>query len=108
MSLLGAFAPKNGAARRRRRARAVCVVGTTRAALFATGAAVRVDRKASPLPHMSLLAITPHGSVREGVLGLAARRDGSGRDSYALGPVAFQMASVTQALVSIWRRPSLG
>ena len=43
------------------------------------------------LHHMSLLARTPHGSVREGVLGLAARRDGSGRDSYAYGPIAFKL-----------------
>jgi hypothetical protein len=52
---------------------------------------------------MSLLARTPHGSIREGVPGLAARRDGSGRDFYALGPIAVQIASVTQALVSILR-----
>ena len=48
MSLLGAFAPKNGAARLLRRARAGWVVGTTRAAPALRWAAVRADRKASP------------------------------------------------------------
>ena len=81
----------------------VCVVGTTRAAPALRWAAVRVDRKASPLPHMSLLAITPHGSVREGVLGLAARRDGAGRNFYAFGPIAFKLLAYTGARAKLAR-----
>ena len=52
---------------------------------------------------MSLLAPTPHGSVREGVLGLAARRDGSGRDSYAFGPIAFKLLVSYGARVNLAR-----
>jgi len=35
--------------------------------------------------HMYLVASAPRTVVREGVLGLAARRDGSGRQFYLLG-----------------------
>ena len=91
MSLLGLFAWKNGAARLLRRARAgLCCRDHARCAGAAVGSRARRSQGVS-LHHMSLLARTPHGSVREGVLGLAARRDGSGRDSYAFGPIAFKL-----------------
>ena len=52
---------------------------------------------------MYLVASSPRTVVREGVLGLAARRDGSERNFYAFGPIAFKLLVSYGARVNLAR-----
>ena len=99
MSLLGAFATKKAAARRRRGARAgLCCRDHARCAGAAAGQ--RFAPIARRLPdHMYLVASSPRTVVRERVLGLSRRRDSCGRYFYACGRIAFKLLVSLQTLV---------